>query len=90
MYDDDECWLSRFCFKVSSSCATNNGGCSHFCVVKTSGGHECVCQVGLSLKADGKTCNKSKTAALTTEEIHSVFSPFYIRAKYLSNTPQSL
>ena len=70
MYDDDECWISRFCFKVSSSCATNNGGCSHFCVVKTSGGHECVCPVGLSLKADGKTCNKSKAAALTTEEIH--------------------
>ena len=38
--------------------------------MKTSGGHECVCPVGLSLKADGKTCNKSKTAALTTEEIH--------------------
>ena len=60
----------RFCFKVFSSCATNNGGCSHFCVVKTSGGHECVCPVGLSLKADGKTCNKSKAATLTTEEIH--------------------
>ncbi|KAL9960408.1 hypothetical protein ACROYT_G033860 [Oculina patagonica] len=40
-----------------SPCAVNNGGCSHFCVVKTSG-YECVCSTGLAVKQDGKTCEE--------------------------------
>ena len=46
-------------FKGPSPCAANNGGCSHFCVVKTSG-YECVCPAGLALKPDGRTCKDSK------------------------------
>ncbi|KAL9960419.1 hypothetical protein ACROYT_G033874 [Oculina patagonica] len=42
---------------VSSPCTVNNGGCSHFCVPKTSG-YECVCPTGLTVKQDGKTCNE--------------------------------
>ena len=41
--------------KASSPCSVNNGGCSHFCVAKTSG-YECVCPTGLAVKQDGKTC----------------------------------
>ena len=46
-------------FKVSNQCAVNNGGCSHFCVVKTSG-YSCVCPAGLALKKDGRTCEESE------------------------------
>ena len=45
--------------KASSPCSVNNGGCSHFCVAKTSG-YECVCPTGLAVKQDGKTCKDSK------------------------------
>lgn len=39
----------------ASACAVSNGGCSHFCVPKTSG-YECVCPTGLTVKKDEKTC----------------------------------
>lgn len=54
-------------FKVSSPCTVNNGGCSHFCVPKTSG-YECVCPTGLTVKQDGKTCNESKCIFSGTEK----------------------
>ncbi|XP_044183159.1 uncharacterized protein LOC114968057 isoform X2 [Acropora millepora] len=40
---------------ASNPCTVNNGGCSHFCVTKSSG-YECVCPTGLAVKQDGKTC----------------------------------
>ncbi|XP_020626035.1 low-density lipoprotein receptor-related protein 4-like isoform X3 [Orbicella faveolata] len=42
---------------ASNPCTVNNGGCSHFCVVKSSG-YECVCPTGLTVKQDGKTCEE--------------------------------
>ncbi|PFX23095.1 Low-density lipoprotein receptor-related protein 6, partial [Stylophora pistillata] len=41
----------------SSPCGINNGGCSHFCIAKTSG-RECVCPSDLKLNQDGKTCER--------------------------------
>ncbi|XP_068714407.1 uncharacterized protein [Montipora foliosa] len=52
---------------VSNQCSVNNGGCSHFCVV-TSSGHVCVCPVGFTVKHDGRTCeNKLKKFFLFTD-----------------------
>ena len=54
--------LSLF-YLVSSACSINNGGCSHFCVPKTSG-QECKCPTGLAVKQNGKTCEESKFFSL--------------------------
>lgn len=43
---------------ASNPCAVNKGGCSHFCVAKSSG-YECACPAGLPLKQDNKTCEGS-------------------------------
>ncbi|PFX23099.1 Low-density lipoprotein receptor-related protein 6 [Stylophora pistillata] len=42
---------------ASSPCSINNGGCSHFCVPKTSG-QECKCPTGLAVKQNGRTCEE--------------------------------
>ena len=52
-------FLFCFFYQAPNPCAVTNGGCSHFCVAKTSG-HDCVCPAGLRLKSDGRTCEGSK------------------------------
>lgn len=42
-------------FAVNTGCASNNGGCSHFCFPKV-GGHTCGCSLNVDLLSDGKTC----------------------------------
>lgn len=36
-------------------CKSDNHGCEHRCVNKI-GGYECECNIGYSLRSDGKTC----------------------------------
>jgi len=40
----------------NSSCAYNNGGCSHLCFNKPDNTYICSCQIGYELTKDGKTC----------------------------------
>ncbi|XP_077401876.1 coagulation factor IX-like [Vanacampus margaritifer] len=55
------CWCdTRFTGKnceieVSKQCLVNNGGCSHFCTMKSNGIH-CSCALGYKLAADLATC----------------------------------
>lgn len=51
-------------FKASNPCTVHNGGCSHFCVVKSSG-YECICPTGLTVKQDGKASEDSKMFVLS-------------------------
>ena len=37
-----------------------NGGCSHFCLVSTSG-KKCLCSAGFYLQDDGKGCKGNKS-----------------------------
>lgn len=64
------CCLSNF--QGVSACAAANGGCSHFCVPKTSG-YECVCPTGLTVKKDGKTCEDSKDIHFLS--FHTILDP---------------
>ncbi|XP_077360730.1 coagulation factor IX-like [Festucalex cinctus] len=41
--------------EVSKQCEVNNGGCSHFCAMKSNGVH-CSCALGYKLAADLATC----------------------------------
>jgi low density lipoprotein receptor-related protein 5/6 len=40
----------------NSSCAYNNGGCSHLCFNKPDNKYVCSCQIGYELTMDGQTC----------------------------------
>lgn len=40
-------------------CKSNNHGCEHHCINKI-GGYECECDIGYSLRSDGKTCQSRK------------------------------
>ncbi|KAJ7370894.1 Low-density lipoprotein receptor- protein 6 [Desmophyllum pertusum] len=44
---------------VNSKCSTNNGGCSHLCLLKP-GGYQCACPNEMKLKTDLKTCHFSE------------------------------
>ena len=57
---NNQCLVSLlFNLASKSECERNNGNCSHFCL-KNSVGISCACPVGLKLRDDGQTCNKSK------------------------------
>ncbi|XP_076114053.1 low-density lipoprotein receptor-related protein 4-like [Mytilus galloprovincialis] len=38
-------------------CANDNGGCSHLCLISTTG-YTCVCPTGILMSPDGRSCNK--------------------------------
>ncbi|CAH0560459.1 unnamed protein product [Brassicogethes aeneus] len=40
---------------IRTPCHTDNGGCSHLCLLRPKG-HACVCPTGIKLGTDGKTC----------------------------------
>lgn len=40
----------------SNPCGTNNGGCSHLCLLNSAGGFTCACPSSFSLQSDQKTC----------------------------------
>lgn len=42
---------------LSSRCATNNGGCSHVCLLGANGPY-CACPAGFLMSNDSKTCTK--------------------------------
>ncbi|CAG5126006.1 unnamed protein product, partial [Candidula unifasciata] len=42
----------------TNACSTNNGGCEHLCLPKSSG-HTCACSIGYEQKDDGSCKNKS-------------------------------
>ena len=47
-----------------NECATNNGGCDHYCN-DTFGSFECSCMDGYSLSGDGRSCSgKSSTRSI--------------------------
>ena len=47
-----------------NECATNNGGCDHYCN-DTFGSFECSCMDGYSLSGDGRSCSgKSSTRSV--------------------------
>ncbi|XP_025087886.1 low-density lipoprotein receptor-related protein 4-like isoform X3 [Pomacea canaliculata] len=49
----------RHRYKVPTVCRTNNGGCSHLCLVAPlPRGHNCACPTGVLMSEDGVTCEK--------------------------------
>ncbi|XP_068085893.1 low-density lipoprotein receptor-related protein 4 [Anabrus simplex] len=42
---------------VPTLCRSQNGGCSHLCLLAPSSGHSCACPTGIQLLPDGKTCS---------------------------------
>lgn len=53
-------WAGSVCVSLSvvhNSCAVNNGGCSHLCLLAPAPkGSSCACPTGINLQTDGKTC----------------------------------
>ncbi|KAJ7360372.1 Low-density lipoprotein receptor- protein 4 [Desmophyllum pertusum] len=47
--------LSEYSKPGNSACHLNNGGCSHICLLSSTGS-ECTCPSHLTLQEDGKTC----------------------------------
>lgn len=48
-----------------SPCLENNGGCSQLCVVSPNqAGFKCMCQIGIKLMDDGRTCAEGPTNSL--------------------------
>ncbi|EDO36939.1 predicted protein, partial [Nematostella vectensis] len=57
--------------QVSTLCKTNNGGCSHLCLLSPNGS-KCACPNQMTLKPDGKTCNGSRSErGIFTHKINS-------------------
>ncbi|XP_071487623.1 low-density lipoprotein receptor-related protein 4-like [Diadema antillarum] len=49
----------------ATPCHTNNGGCSHLCLLSpTPPGYTCACPTGISLQGDGHTCQRDMTQFL--------------------------
>ena len=47
---------------VPTVCRTNNGGCSHLCLVAPlPRGHTCACPTGVLMSADGMNCERGKS-----------------------------
>ncbi|XP_055996988.1 low-density lipoprotein receptor-related protein 4-like isoform X3 [Ostrea edulis] len=48
--------------QVHSECNSNNGGCSHLCLMAPlPRGHSCACPTGILLRKDNRTCNTDMT-----------------------------
>ena len=52
-------------------CQTNNGGCSHLCLLSPGGGYKCSCPTNFYLSADNKQCVSNCTAS---QVIHLSFT----------------
>ncbi|CAJ0935408.1 unnamed protein product, partial [Mesorhabditis belari] len=51
-------------FSIKSSCSTNNGGCSHFCITKNLISTKCLCATFYELKADNRSCHLPSSSLL--------------------------
>ena len=63
------CYLRLPCSicDAGNPCGSNNGGCSHLCLISPGGsGYKCACPQNMSLLSDQRTCNVSCTAAQFT------------------------
>ncbi|XP_065069050.1 low-density lipoprotein receptor-related protein 4-like isoform X3 [Rhopilema esculentum] len=59
--------------QVSNPCASNNGGCSHLCLLSSvkKEGYSCACPTDIKMFPDGKTCDvvyPTTTKVLTTNQ----------------------
>lgn len=52
-------------------CKLNKHGCEHNCVNKI-GGYECKCNIGYSLRSDGRTC-ESRNLKKIIKKFHKFF-----------------
>ncbi|KAL9988032.1 hypothetical protein ACROYT_G002429, partial [Oculina patagonica] len=76
---------------INSSCRTNNGGCSHLCLL-TPSGHQCACPNEMKLKNDKKTCHFSEFLLFADSGRHTIYTinldnQAQPRALKLGNTP---
>ena len=55
--------IFKFVFSGINPCLSENGGCSHLCLLspgQTMVSHTCACPSGIKLQADKKTCEPGK------------------------------
>uniref|UniRef100_A0A1B6E2K9 EGF-like domain-containing protein n=1 Tax=Clastoptera arizonana TaxID=38151 RepID=A0A1B6E2K9_9HEMI len=73
---------------ASHRCQTNNGGCSHFCLIIPND-NVCGCPNGLSLQTDGLTCEKPMQCS--TRQFHCKTGeciPDSLRCDYKNDCPE--